>query len=179
MYRGEIVYRFPLLQDGRNVGELTMRQEGQETIFSCRSSLPGEGLWSIWAIGEQGELRLGLPQIQGDYAVLEKRFSARMTDPVGKLLRGELRCSRQTSPRLHWRMVKEDGGFRTPWLARQLWNWPGVLCCAAGKERMVAVPYEPKKPFPLMPMFCFASLQSIDARAYLVVRLNEEERPIF
>ena len=172
------MYRFPLLQDGKNVGEMTMRQDGQETVFFCRSSLPGEGLWSLWAVGEAGELRLGLPRTQGNCAVLEKRFSARMTAPVGKVLRGELRSPRQT-PQLRWVKVKEGGCFHTPWLARQLRSWPGALWCAAGKERMIAVPYEPKQPFPLMPMFCFASLQCIDARTYLVVRLNEEEWPIF
>ena len=172
------MYRFPLLQNGKNVGEMTMRQEGQEMFFSCRSSLPGEGLWSLWAVGETGELRLGLPWTQGNCAVLEKRFSSRMTEPVGQLLRGELR-SPQQMPQLRWFKVKEDCYFHTLWLARQLRSWPGALWCAVGKERMVAVPYEPKQPFPLMPMFCFASLQCIDARTYLVVRLNEEEMPIF
>ena len=172
------MYRFPLLQNGKNVGEMMMRQEGQEMFFSCRSSLPGEGLWSLWAVGETGELRLGLPWTQGNCAVLEKRFSSRMTEPVGQLLRGELRSPQQT-PQLRWFKVKEDCYFHTLWLARQLRSWPGALWCAVGKERMVAVPYEPKQPFPLMPMFCFASLQCIDARTYLVVRLNEEEMPIF
>ena len=89
------MYRVPLLQNGKNVGEMTVRQDGQELVFSCRSGFPGEGIWSLWAVGETGELRLGLPRIQGSCAVLEKRFSARMTDPVGQLLRGELRSPQQ------------------------------------------------------------------------------------
>ena len=172
------MYRVPLLQDGNQVGEMTMRQEGQETVFCCRSRLSGEGLWSLWAVGDGGELRLGLPRMQGNYAVLEKRFSARMTEPVGKLLHGELRSPRQKQ-QLHWHTMQEGGTFHTAWLTRQLQNWPGALWCKSGKERMVAVPYDPRRPFPLMPMFCFASLQCIDAGTYLVVRLNGEEWPVF
>jgi hypothetical protein len=172
------VYRVPLLQNGNDVGEMTMRQEGQETVFCCRSSLSGEGLWSLWAVGDRGELRLGMPRIEGNYVVLEKRFSLRMTEPVGRLLYGELRCPQQEES-LCWNPIKEGNVFHTPWLARQLQNWPGVLWCKVGKDRMVAVPYDPKRPFPLMPMFCFASLQRIDACIYLVVRLNGEECPVF
>lgn len=171
--------KYPLLWQGKAVGELTVRRDGEEYLFWGNCILPKEGLWSVWAVGTAGELRLGLPQLRGTRAVLEKRFSCRMTEPLGKLLHGELRLPQRQSGQEAWKPLREGKHFRTAWLERQIWNWPGVLWHTDGSGRCVAVPYDPKRPFPLMPMICFASLRRICGKDYLVVRLDHEEQPRF
>ena len=81
--------KFPLLWAGRPTGELTARQEALYTCFSARCALPEPGLWCAWAVGEGGELRLGVLEPDGAEAVIQRRFSRRMTEPLGRLVRGE------------------------------------------------------------------------------------------
>ena len=77
--------KFPLMQGGVSVGELITEQEALYTWFEARCRLPGEGLWCAWAVGDRGELRLGVLEPCGDRATIRRRFSARLTAPLGKL----------------------------------------------------------------------------------------------
>ena len=83
--------KFPLLLEGRPVGELITEREALYTWFDIRCRLPEKGLWQAWAVGDQGELRLGVPEPAEGRTALRRRFSRRMTEPLGRLLRGELR----------------------------------------------------------------------------------------
>ena len=90
--------KFPLLRDGRPAGELIAEREALYTWFEARCPLPGEGLWCAWAVGDLGELRLGILEPVGDLASIRRRFSARLTDPLGRLQWGEIRpaCPAET-----------------------------------------------------------------------------------
>ena len=68
--------KFPLMQDGRPVGELITEREALYTWYEARCRLPGEGLWCAWAVGDRGELRLGVLEPCGDRASIRRRFSA-------------------------------------------------------------------------------------------------------
>lgn len=170
--------RIPLLLQGNGVGELRVRREAEETLFCLQCELPSGKLWSVWLVGSAGELRLGIPLVEGKNLVLEKRFSHRMTDPLGQLLYGELRSSCEQK-KVDWKPVGNGARFRTAWIQKQLQMWSGVLYCPGEDGCAIAVPYVPEKPFPLMPMFCFVRLQTIRDRPYLVLRLDAEEHPIF
>ena len=78
--------KFPLLWDGRSVGELTTEREALYTWFEARCRLPEKGLWCAWAVGDRGELRLGVLEPQGSTGTIRRRFSHRMTAPAGRLL---------------------------------------------------------------------------------------------
>ena len=41
----------------------------------------------------------------------------------------------------------------------------------------LALPYDPAAPFPLVPMFCLASLRSIGEGRYVLYRFDRSERP--
>ena len=90
--------KFPLLWDGRSVGELTTEREALYTWFEAQCRLPEKGLWCAWAVGDQGELRLGVLEPCGDRAAIRRRFSARLTGPVGRLQWGELRPAHPAEP---------------------------------------------------------------------------------
>ena len=91
--------KFTLMQGGVSVGELITEQEALYTWFEARCRLPGEGLWCAWAVGDRGELRLGVLEPCGDRATIRRRFSARLTAPLGKLRQGEIRPSRRIGRR--------------------------------------------------------------------------------
>ena len=92
--------RFPVLWNGASAGELTTEREGLYTCFHVHCHPPENGVWCAWAVGEQGELRLGVLEPSGGAFVLRRRFSDHMTVPAGRLLRGELRPAGQ--PTVQW-----------------------------------------------------------------------------
>ena len=67
--------KFPLMQGCFSVGELITEQEALYTWFEARCRLPGEGLWCAWAVGDRGELRLGVLEPCGDRATIRRRVS--------------------------------------------------------------------------------------------------------
>lgn len=170
--------RFPILWKDRSAGELSVEREGLYTCFSARCCLPQEGLWCVWAVGEQGELRLGVLEPARGGAVIRRRFSGQMTAPLGRVLRGELRPAGQRQE--DWLALQDSERlFRSPWLRRQLHGVQGAMTWSEEQRRHLALPYDPKKPFPLTAMFCFARLEWIRGRAYLVFSFDREEWPCF
>ncbi len=170
--------KFPLCWCGKSRGELTTEQEALYLRFSVRCSLPEPGLWCVWAVGERGELRLGVLEPCGEEAFLCRRFSQRMTAPLGQLLRGELRPVTKTMQE-RWSPLRENP-FQTPWLRQQLLPYmSSALTCTEHEMRYLALPYEPKQPFPLVPLFCFAEVRKIHGRQYAVFAFDRKEFPIF
>ena len=168
--------RFPLLFGGRAVGELTTEWEGLYLCFSAVCRLPEEGLWSVWAVGEQGDLRLGILEPSSGRYVLRRRFSGQMTAPVGRILRGEVRGSERGAET--WSLAAyPERLFRTPWLREQLRGMKGVLADGRGRRR-VAIPYDPERPFPLAAMFCFARICRIGEGLYAVYCFDGREWPV-
>lgn len=169
--------KIPLCWCGKNRGELTTEQEALYLRFSARCRLPEPGLWCVWAVGEQGELRLGILEPCGDEAYLCRRFSSRMTAPLGRLLRGELRPVVPVD-REEWSPLRVSL-LETPWLRQQLQRVKGVLFRTKDGVRYLAVPYVPQQPFPLVSLFCFANVQTINGRPYAVFAFDREEQPVF
>ena len=189
--------KFPLLWEGTSLGELTVEQEPLYTWFTARCRLPGKGIWCAWVVGDKGELRLGVLEPQNG---IRRRFSRQMTAPLGSLLRGELRPAGGSAET--WTAAAEpDRLFQTPWLRKQLHGARGVLTRKEGSDRLLALPYDEKKPFPLTPLFCLARLRDIGGTAlaqvitaignpiapseispskkYVIYAFNEKEWPVF
>lgn len=172
--------KFPLLLEEKIVGELTAEQEALYTCFSARCPLPGEGLWCAWAVGDRGELRLGVLEPQGSTGTIRRRFSHRMTAPAGRLLRGEVRPAfRQEEAAPDWAPVCDVAAlFRSDGLRQRLREVPGLLWRRKGEMLLLAVPYAPRQPMPLMPLFCFARPQRVRGERYLVFTFDGRERPV-
>ena len=168
--------KFPLLWEGKAIGELSVEQEALYTWFTVRCRLPGEGIWCAWAVGDRGELRLGVVEPQNG---IRRRFSRQMTAPLDKLLRGELRPAGDRTEE-NWTAAPEpDRLFRTPWLRRQLRDVRGALTRTAEAGRFLALPYDEKRPFPLTPLFCLAQPRNIGGKRYLVYAFDGKEWPVF
>ncbi|WP_300412644.1 hypothetical protein [uncultured Oscillibacter sp.] len=171
--------KFPLTLDGRPAGELTAEREGLYTWFSARCPLPGEGLWCAWAVGDRGELRLGVLEPEGGQGVIRRRFSGRLTAPLGRVLRGEARPAGAREPEAWEPAPAPERLFRAPWLCRRLKGAQGALLRRAGETRYLALPYDPAKPFPLTTLFCFARIRGIGGAAYVVYAFDDRDRPVF
>lgn len=170
--------KYPLLLEGRPAGELSTEREGLYTWFSASCPLP-EGLWCAWAVGDRGELRLGVLEPEGRQGTIRRRFSGQLTAPLGRLLRGEVRPAGARQPE-HWETAPvPERLFRAPWLRQRLKGVQGARTRQAGGTRFLALPYDRGKPFPLTTLFCFARVRNIGERAYVVYAFDGQDRPIF
>lgn len=169
--------KFPLLWSGQPLGELTAEPEPLYTWFTVRCRLPEDGLWCAWAVGEAGELRLGVLEPENGQMSIRRRFSRRMTEPLGRLLRGEVRPAVEDGR--SWEAVQEpERLFRTPWLRRQLRGMEGVLTQNIEEGRRLALPYDPQKPYPLAPMFCLSRIRRLGAGKYVIYTFDRREWPV-
>ena len=170
--------KFPLYGGGRVVGELITEREALYTWFEARCRLPEQGLWCAWAVGDREELRLGVLEPDGAKAVIRRRFSDRMTVPLGRLLRGEIRPAAAETEQ--WEPLGDPGRlFQTIGLQEQLRGIGGALARKQGERRWIALPYDPKRPFPLTGMFCFAKVRRIQGREYVVFTFDRKDLPVF
>lgn len=172
--------RFPVLRDGQSVGELTVEQEPNCTAYRLRCR--GEGLCSAWVVGQSGELRLGVPEAEHGMLTLSRRFSRELTGPAGSVVRGELRsCVVETGGEEEdWQSLgSPDRLFRSRFLQSQLRGVSGALTRRGKSRRFLALPFDPRRPFPLVPLFCFARILRIGGTAYAVFAFDREETPVF
>ena len=169
--------RLPIIYQNAQVGELAVERLAGDIGFSARCQTPGKELQCLWVVGSSGELRLGVPEGRGGEAVFSRRFSQRMTAPLGRLLRGELRKaggSRESG----WKSVsRPEELFRTPWLRRSLTGVEGALTKKTGAGRCLALPYSPESPFLLTPIFCLCRIRRIGERSYAVFSFDDAEWP--
>lgn len=167
--------KFPLIWRERTLGELSVEREALYTWFTVCCRLPEPGLWCAWAVGEQGRLRLGVLEPQDGKLTIRRRFSRRMTEPLGKLVQGELRPAAGETA---WELLGDPAAcFHSPYVQNQLRGVEGVRTRAEGTCRLVAVPYDGRRPFPLTAMFCFARVGTVEGRRCAVFALNREEWP--
>lgn len=171
--------RFPVLWNGASAGELTAQREGLYTCFHVRCQPPENAVWCAWAVGDRGELRLGVLEPSGGAFVLRRRFSDHMTAPVGRVLRGELRPAGE-QPMCQWTAApRPDQLFSASWLRRLLQGLTGAMTCTEGNIRCLMLPYDPKEPFPLTELFCFARLRYLGEKAYVEFQFDRTEQPVF
>ena len=172
--------KFPLVHRGQPVGELTAEREALYTWFEARCRLTGEGLWCAWAVGEQGELRLGVLEPADGRAAIRRRFSDRLTAPLGKLLRGEVRPAVPAADAGGWEDAPHpEALFCTPWLREQLRGVRGARTRVREGRRDLALPFDPKEPFLLPPLFCFARVRELEGRLCAVFAFDGREQPLF
>ena len=172
--------RFPLCWKGKTVGEMDVERESLYTWFSVRGHLPEGGLWCAWAVGEQGELRLGVLEPVGDQFQIRRNFSDRMCRPLGKLRRCEVRAAGAEAKEEAWLVVNTpEKLFSTPFLRQQLRGIQGVRTRTSQGLRWLAVEYDRKKPFPLPGLFCLAEIRKIGEREYVVYRFDSREWPVW
>jgi len=171
--------KFPLQWGGKSIGELAVEQAGLYTWYSAACRLPNHQLWCAWVVGERGELRLGILEPAGEGACIRRRFSARMAQPLGKLLRGEVRPAAETAAECWEEAGAPESLFQTPWLRSLLKDMDGVLTRKSGPRRYLAIPWDSARPFPLPQLMCFPAVRPIRQRCYAVFCFDEEENPLF
>ena len=170
--------KFRILWNETDVGQLILEKENLYTWFHVQCHLPEKGLWCAWVIGEQGELRLGILEPEGERFVIRRRYSERLTSPLGNILNGEIRPAFCHEER--WEAILEPyKQIHNPWLRQQLCEIRGVLVCMEAEMLLVAVPYDRRSSFPLVSLFCFADIRTIRKQNYAVFAFDKTNCPVF
>lgn len=168
--------RLPLLWAEESAGTLSWEREGLYVRLCVRCTRSETGLWYGWVVGERGEIRLGVLEPADGGLVLNRRLSHRELEPLGALIRGEVRSASDTVP-CAWEPLR-GGTLQTPYLREQLHGKSGVLFRTERGLRVLAIPYSAKLPFPVPAMFCLTRVEQIGGKPYVILTLNPAEEPV-
>lgn len=172
--------RVPVLLEKQAIGELTGETLPDGCVFSLRCRGTGAGLYSAWAVGTSGELRLGVPDQADGQLALRRRFSTALAAPIGRLVRGELRSCESAGDGTQWQSAAcPEKLFRSDFLRFQLRGVKGVLTRREGGCRFLALPFDGRRPFLLTSLFCFARVARINAEPYAIFAFDRDENPVF
>lgn len=173
--------RFPLYLDGETAGELTVTQEPPYLQFEAICRTDRRDILRAYAVGETGEIRLGVLEPISGKLLIRRRLSVREASPAGRILRGEARLLMPEEKKdVPWQsVVAPEYLFHSSFLREQLRGVPGVLTRQEGGFRYLALPFDRRRPFLLTSLFCFARILWIGGAEYAVFAFDQGENPVF
>ncbi|HWS42432.1 MAG TPA: hypothetical protein VN421_05035 [Pseudoflavonifractor sp.] len=182
---GTVEQHFSLGQRG---GALLVRDEGPRAVFEAELPDDGRGLYKAYVCGKGGSTLLGtLTPERG-------RLRLRRTIPIGELERrgcwpvtgaeGRLefffsRDGQRSACAPGWSREENPArlmGERL--LARSAGELRGALLRREEGGFSLAAPMEKGGAFPMTPLFCFASLETLCERTYAVFHFNGSGYPV-
>lgn len=167
--------KYPLYLDGRSAGELTVTESGMYADYRAACRIAGPAFLRAYLVGERSEMLLGVLAPEGGAYAIRRRLSRRETAGLGKLLR----CDARREGELTWeRADPPEKLLDSPYFSHMLQGVPGVLTQRRDDRRQIAVPFDPAKPFPMTPLFCFAKICRIGGERYAVFTFDRQERPL-
>ena len=166
-----------ILMNGCVCGELMTEEKGLYVQYRavCR---PNGVPVRLFAVGERGELRLGVMQPENGCQTLCRSLSCRESSAAGRLLRGELRPLAQQENGWHPVSGKESLLCRVG-LPASIREMTGCMVCYGEERWFLAAPFGTAEPFPLTELFCFARVRQIGQREYAVFCFDADGRPVF
>ena len=170
---------YPLYKGGVLSGRLICRQEGLYNLFRAECTDSGGEICRAYAVGEKGELLLGVMEpIQGELRLI-RRLSCRETEAAGPLRSCEVRSISKEAEE-SWQVLDHPGSFfQNGPFQNRLRQAERALWCEDGSVRRLALPYDAHKPFPLTELFCFARIQTIHGKEWAVFAFDRQGHPTF
>ena len=173
---------YPIYYEGRRVGAVQLLEQGSRTQVEVCCRLDRTGLYRAYLLCRDGEYPLGVLEPLGEETCLKRTVLTGDLGRLGPVERGEARMSYAfSSGRGIWNTLGMGERFfqRDRELSALLTaGCPGARWRQAGDRRYLALPYDPGQPFPIPRLFCFARIQSIEGRSYVVYTFDREERPV-
>ena len=166
-----------ILLNGQRCGELITEENG---LYICYRAVcrPCGGPVRLFAVGECGELRLGVMQPENGCLVLNRRISCRESAAAGRLLRGEVRPFLPQECGWHF-LAETEPLFCGRELQMRIRKIKDCMACGGNEQWFLAAPFETGKPFPLVELFCFARMRRIGQREYAVFCFDASGQPVF
>ena len=170
--------------DGGESLELT--ELGAMVRLKVRRRLDRTGLYKVWLRGKGGELLLGTMIPEGTQLSLERTLSrdALMQAGCWPVTGGKCVMSfhfTDTEPESfhsswHWEH-RPSRRFSDPILAEAAAAWGSMLVREESWGFQLAVPADPHRPFPLLPLFCMACVLPVDGQPHIVFSFHSSGEP--
>lgn len=160
-------------------GEITLEADGVRTEIRASMEDPGDGLYRAVLIGGEGELPLGVMEPSEGRLRLCRRLYSRDVGSLGKLLRGETRCSFLFRDGKRWHETGCPAQlFHTAFLRQRLGAAGRAWWRREEGRLFLAIPLEGGRPFPLEAMFCLARVERVEGRRCAVYAFDGGEKPL-
>lgn len=170
-------------------GTLEWTEEGALIRLNVRRALTGDGLYKAWLHGSQGEYLLGTLIPDGQQLTLERTVSRNILAQAGCWPVSGGRCAMafsfpETEPPepsfSPWRWDHTPSRrFPDPVLAEAAAAWGSMLVREGSCGFQLAVPADPRHPFPLLPIFCLATILSVDGQPHVTFAFSPSGEPKF
>ena len=163
----------------RGGGRLTVWEDGQLVQLQAFRPDDGRGLYKVWVRGTNGRLLLGTLAPEGDGLRLRRRLARTQLERSGcwPITGGETVLS-FSFERAQWsREAHPERLVKDVVLCRAL-NGQTVLLRRREGELCLAAPFDPARPFPLTPLFCFAEIRRVEGKAQAVFSFDRDGNPM-
>lgn len=168
-------------------GSLEIREQGMMVQLNVCRSLETSALYKAWVHGSGGEFLLGTLIPEGQQLRLNRTLSIDTLKKAGcwPILGG------RTAKHIHfsepankpkkqaWRWEHCPAcRFSDPVLKESASNWGSMLFRSGSQGFQLAIPFNPRRPFPLAPAFCFAKLLPVDGQPHVVFSFDSHGTPL-
>ena len=163
-------------EDGGRVGTVTLGEQGGWTSVCMVCLGDSGGLFRGFLVCDGGELPLGVLAPEGQCLRVSRRFSLAEMGRMGQVRCGLRRLSYAFGREDGWQAVT-DGFFQGREFRGRLDRTQGALWREEAGGRVLALPWEEGRPFPLIELLCFVRLRRLRGRLYGTIAFDREEWP--
>lgn len=165
-------------------GAVRVRQEGERAICQAILGAREDGLYKAWLRGAEGRALLGTLIPQGGALRLRRSVTLsqlrerRAWPPVGADIVMAYPFTEKTPP-TGFAWEEHPGRLVAEPLLSQCLQMVGR--CFVRKEAqgiLLAMPFEPKAPFPIPPLFCLSRVERLEGRDYVLFQFSPDGRPM-
>ena len=164
---------YPICHENKTVGTVTLVPEGNRIRAEARCRGTEQGVFRAFLLCRQGELPLGVLMPEGGELRLCRRIPLREIESRGGVCGAQVRLSYAFQE--SWQHL---GGSRFHQYGGEGQSWEGAVWRREGERTLLALPFDPARPFPLVRLFCFARIMTVCRRRCAVFCFDKEDRPV-
>ena len=168
-------------------GSLEIQEQGMMVRLNACRSLDSSALYKVWVYGRGGEFLLGTLIPEGGQLKLSRTLSIDTLKKAGcwpisggksaKHFHFTEPANRSRKHNWHWEH-RPSCRFSDPVLQESAAAWGSMLCRPSPQGFQLAVPFNPRRPFPLAPLFCLAKLLPVDGQPHVVFSFDGRGTPL-
>lgn len=171
---------YPVHLSAQRVGTLHMKNDGLYRAFHAECALDTEHIYRLTLCGEEGELPLGVLAPCDGALCLTRRISASSLRAVGSIVAARAEAGKTLDAREEdWLALGGRRPFACAELSAAIDALGDALLLEEGQRARIALPFPEGRPFPLEPLFCFATVRSIGGKRCAVFTVDRAGKPIF
>ena len=164
---------YPVFSGGAEAGEARVQREGVYTVVTCRCPTEGSGVTRLCAVSGERSAPIGV-MIPGDGALcIRKKLSRNGLETLGPGTLRYFTLSKSGAASEEWQNAPAVAALFDDILLSRAGPVRGALTKRGDGVTLLAVPWSPDAPFPLMPVFCLGSPYERDGRDYLLFSVSE------